>query len=808
MRIVQRLSLLILLVYFLPGCLGTKYLEEDQKLLYKQQIKAPKGIDKEELTELYVQRPNRQFPIIPFSPYVWFYYHGRKRYNKIDYTEKKEHIREKWNGKINALQGKPKKAIRYQRKRDKKLAKVDKTIEEGNVWMRWGEPISTYSPANTKANIDRFELYLSSKGYFLARVDSALKTTTKRVSVTYTVSPRQAYTIDTSFVQVQDTAIHQLLIESQAASTLKKGDNYDQDKLSKERERIDLLLKDNGYFDFSRQYIEFDVDTSFNGSQKVAIRTRISEPLSRGYHKVFTVDSVNFTTDANLNLLPDSLRRQEYYEGINYRYFNKEYNKKILSRRVFIEKDGLYSRSNTFSTQRQLANLDIFRFININYDSTGAKLVANVFTSPLNRYQWSNEVGVNVTQGFPGPFYNVSFKKRNVFQGMEIFEMNGRVGIEGVAPATDIDDVYASTEIGVNASLTFPQFLFPISAAAKDRLGRINPKTRLLAGFNYTRRPEYIRENFNFSNTYTWQNRNNTQYQFSLTDVSIINSAITEQRFQDRLDTLEQNGNRLINSFLPSFVSSMIFSATWNFNSYGLNFSNSSFFRLFLESGGTTLNLVNTDFLARESLEFYKYLKINADFRKTNPINQNTTLAYRINAGIAKPYSENRVLPYEKYFFAGGSNGIRAWRPRRLGPGSYTPLDSTENGVLVNYDFEQQGEILLEGSVELRKNLIGFIDYAIFMDFGNIWMIREDGSRPGAQFKLDRFFREIAVGGGMGLRFDFSFLVLRLDAGLKLYDPARPRSRRFILSPGFYDAPFTAEASEPIVLNIGIGYPF
>ena len=796
------------MIYFLSGCLGTKYLEDGQKLLYKQQIKAPKGVDKEELTELYVQRPNRQFPIIPFSPYVWFYYHGVKRYNKIDFAGKKEVIRQKWNAKINKAGGKPKKTASYKRKMDKKLAKVDKTIEEGNVWMRWGEPIAVYSPASTQANMDRFELYLSSKGYFLAEVDSALKTTPKRVAVTYTIKPKEPYTIDTVFVQIQDTAIYQLLEENQASSTLEKGENYDQDKLSKERERIDLLLKDNGYFDFSRQYIEFDVDTAFNGSRNVAIRTRISEPLTRGYHKVFQVDSVNFTTDANLNLLPDSLRTNELYEGINYRYFNKKYNKKVLSRRVFIEKDALYSKSNTFSTQRQLANLDIFRFININYDSTGGKLVANVFTSPLSRYQWSNEVGVNVTQGFPGPFYNVSFKKRNVFQGMEIFEMNGRIGIEGVAPATEIDDVYASTEIGINAALTFPQFLFPISAKVKERLGRINPKTRLLGGFSYTRRPEYIRENFNFSNTYTWQNRKNTQYQLALTDVSIINSSITDDRFDERLRELEQNGNRLINSFLPSFVSSMSFSATWNFNSYGLNLSNSSFFRLFLESGGTTLNFVNTDFLRNESLEFYKYLKINMDFRKINPINQNTTLAYRINAGIVNPYSENRVLPYEKYFFTGGSNGIRAWRPRRLGPGSYTPLDSTEAGVLVNYNFEQQGEILLEGSVELRKNLIGFIDYAIFVDFGNTWMIREDRSRPGAQFKVDRFFREIAIGSGMGLRFDFSFLVMRLDAGLKVYDPARPTSRRFILSRGFYDAPFTAEASEPIVLNIGIGYPF
>ena len=808
MRITRSAPLLFVLLFSLSGCLGTKYLKEDQKLLVKQRINAPKEVKKDELAELYVQQPNRQFPLIPFSPYVWFYYHGQKRYNEIDYAAKKEAIRSKWNERISKVSNNEKKVGRYQRKMNKQLSKIDKIVEEGNVWMRWGEPISTFSEANASRTIERFELYLSSKGYFLASVDSIVKKTKKTASVTYVVNIGEPYVIDTLMLQTADSSIYELLELNEDKSYLKKGDNYSQDKLTKERERIDLLLKDNGYFEFSRQYVAFDVDTSYLKPKGIAIRTRITQPSKRGYHKVFQVDSVNFTTDAHLKALPDSLREHEFLNGVDYKYFKKVYNKKILSRRVFIEQDSIYSKSNTFSTQRQLANLDMFRFININYDSTGGQLVANIFTSPLNRYQWSNEVGINVTQGFPGPFYNVSFKKRNVFQGLEILELNGRVGIEGVAPATEVDDIYASIEAGANATLTFPQFLLPISTKAKDRLGKINPKTRLLAGFNYTQRPEYTRENFNFSSTFTWQNKNNTQYRFSVADVSVINSSITDSLFRARLNTLERNGNRLINSFRPSFVSSMIFSATWNFNSYGLNFNNSSFFRLFLESGGTSLNFINTSFLEREALEFYKYIKINADYRKVKPINQNTTLAYRINAGIVNPYSDNGVLPYEKYFFAGGSNGIRAWRPRRLGPGSYTPLDSTENGVLVSYDFEQPGEVLLEGSVELRKNLIGFIDYAIFFDFGNIWTIREDNTRPGSQFRFDRFFKEIAVGGGLGLRFDFSFLVLRLDAGIKLYDPARPESRRFILTKGFYDAPFTSSASEAVVFNIGIGYPF
>lgn len=808
MRIALYLAFFLVIGIATSGCLGTKYLKDDEKLLYKQKIKGAKDVDKEELAQLYAQEPNRQFPIIPFSPYVWFYYWGLDNYDIQKYEAKREATRAKWNAKIAEAKAKDKtrKVARLERKKRKRIAKVNKTIEEGNVLMRWGEPIAVYDSSLAEQTMGRLILYLNSKGYFLAEVDTAIDISNKKLSITYQLKQGEPYRIDTLLTQTGDSAISKTLKRNEDRSFLVKGENYDQNNLTKERERLDLLLKDHGYFDFSRQYIEFNVDTAFFGNKKIAIQTTINKPSKRGYHKVFIVDSVNFTTDANVGL-SDSLRKERTYRGTTYRYYDYQYNEKILNRRVFIKKDSVYSKSKTFNTQRQLANLDHFRFINIHYDSTGGKLIANIFTSPLNRYQWSNEVGINVTQGFPGPFYNISFKKRNVFKGLEIFEVNGRIGIEGVAPATEVNDVYSSVEAGANATLTFPQFILPLSLRAKEKLGRINPKTRLLAGYTYTDRPEYVRENINFSNTYSWQNENRALFSFTATDISIINSDL-DSTFSAKLEQLQRNGNRLINTFRPSFVSSMSLSATWNFNSYGLNYTNSSFFRTYIESGGTTLNFWGTEILEEERLEYYKYVKLNIDYRKIHPANKNTTIAYRINAGIAKPYSDNRILPYEKYFFAGGSNGIRAWRPRRLGPGSYTPLDSVDGKVRVSYDFEQQGEILLEGSVELRKNLIGFIDYAAFIDFGNIWTIQTDASKEGSKFEFDRFYKEIAVGVGLGLRFDFSFLVLRLDAGLKVYDPARPEEKRFILSKGFYDAPFTPHAAESVVFNIGIGYPF
>jgi outer membrane protein insertion porin family len=798
----------IAITLLLSGCVGARYLKEDEKLLYKQQIKGAKNVSSYDLENIHTQRPNRRILKTPLSPYVWVHGLGKRFYNPATYEAKKQVIEKKYHVKIDAAKSQKKKN-RLELKSEKKQQKQQLNIEEGNRLMRYGEPVAVFDSTQMWITRDRFRMYLISKGYFQAQVEPQVELQGKRlVKLTYHIKEGKGYKLDTVFFNSNDSTILRILAHNKGESHLKKGENYDQQKLTRERERIDLLLKDHGYYNFSRQYIDYDVDTAFRQSGKVGVRISIKNP-QRGSHRQYVIDSVTFTTDTRPHgagrSLPDSARQYLTYRGITFRYFEERYNKKVLARRVFLQPDSLYSRTNTFSTQRQLANLDNFRFININYDSADGRFIANIFTSPLDIYQWSNEFGINVTQGYPGPFYNLSLKRRNVFKGLEIFEINGRIGIEGVAPVTQIGNFYRSTEAGLNVSLTFPQFLFPFSEDAKNRFGRFNPKSRMVVGYTYTDRPEYKRAITNFSKIFSWQNENNVFYNFTVTDINLINSQL-DSLFNVRLLQLQQDGNNLINSFNPSFVSSMMFSASYNINSYGMEDQKSAFIRIFAESGGTSLNLLNDRIFTNEGLEYYKYMKLNVDIRKNQPLNYNTSMAMRFNAGVAYPYSVNGILPYEKYFFAGGSNGIRAWRPRRLGPGSYTPLD--ENGVL-NYNIEQPAEILLEGSLELRKNLIGFLDYAVFFDVGNVWTLQEEEQRKGANFAADRFFREIAIGSGLGLRFDFSFLILRLDAGLKMYDPARPYGSRFIFSQGHFAAPFdNRKTSEPIILNIGIGYPF
>ena len=397
--------------------------------MVKQQVsKTTKDIDSEDISQLFVQETNRKVPLLPFAPYVGLYYHGLKRYDVSKYEAEIEKVQEKYNKKILKAEGKAKKVARLERRKRKKVSKLELTIQEGNTWMRWGEPLAVWEPAKTQATAERIQLYLQSKGYFQTRVDTVLEVSDKKVRVTYKADQGPAYVIDTLMLETGDPQIDRIIRENESESLLKVGENYNQSNLTEERQRLDELLKNNGYFSFSRQYVEFEVDTAFSGAQEVAIRTKINKPLNREQHRQFRVDSVNFITNRNQGVIPMNTTTPEEYKGINYIFVKNRYNTKVLNRRIFIAPNELYDRSNTFRTQRQLANLDIFRFININYDSTGGKLVANIYTSPLKLYQFTSEGGMNVTQGFPGPFANLSLKRRNLFGGLEIFEISGRIG--------------------------------------------------------------------------------------------------------------------------------------------------------------------------------------------------------------------------------------------------------------------------------------------------------------------------------------------------------------------------------------------
>ncbi|MFA0960403.1 BamA/TamA family outer membrane protein [Roseivirga sp. BDSF3-8] len=802
-KIMVRVFFWAFIPLFLSGCLGTKYLDENEVLLRKQQIEGNEELSATTMESYYQQETNRQILFFPVYPYVYLYHWGLNNYDKTEIRADKEDKMVEINAKIEEAKAEDKenKVERLERKKERKEEKFDKKLREGNILMRWGEPLAVLDTGAVRTTTEQLRLLMSSRGYLNSEADFNIDVEDKKAYVTYNVEEKTAWTIDTFQFRTDDEAIRELISGTLEESPIQQGENYETRDLDAERQRVDELLKNNGFYDFSRQYLVFNVDTTVD-DHKAWVEMVVQKPRS-GTHKRYKLDSVIFVTDASESG-EEEARKVKQYQGVTYKYYDDIYSRKILDRRLFIYPDSFYSKQNTFETQRQLANLDMFKFININYDTTGGRFVANIFTSPLKSYQTSNEVGVNVSQGLPGPFYNLSFKKRNVFGGLEILELNGRIAAEGVASFSDPENVYQSREYSANLSLIFPQFIFPFSDNFQRKIGEYNPKTRVQTGYSFTNRPEYERSNLNAALVYTWQKDTKIFYNLTLADLSVIRTPRTTEAFDSLLLTLFENGNNLINSFNSAFVSSVSFSPTFSFNNYGDYEQKASYLKLFVESGGTTLNLYKPRFLKSEQmdstgLDFYQWVKFFADYRQNIPLNQNQSFAWRINAGAAKPYGRNEALPYEKYFFAGGSNSVRAWRPRRLGPGSYTPrlADGSRDYQSL---FEQPGEIIFVASAEFRRKIIGFLNGAVFVDAGNVWTISEDRSRPGADFSLTDFYQEMAIGTGIGFRFDFSFLILRLDIATKVRDPAIEEGSKWLFRP-FGDR-------EETVLNIGIGYPF
>ncbi|HKZ37365.1 MAG TPA: BamA/TamA family outer membrane protein [Chryseolinea sp.] len=825
--------MIVWLAVSLSGCLGTKHLKENEKLLYRQRTQAPKPIDKDALRNLYTKRPNRRFLGLPVTPLVSIYYFGERRYDQEKFIRKKEAAEKKYDDKISRTAS-ARKINNYQFKKQKKVNKYNGFIENGNNWMQWGEPISVFDSSEVTLTKERFKEYLFANGYFKSDVTDSIIANDRLVTVIYRVNPGRPYIVDSIVYDVPDTNILKIVDENPEAKLIKVGERFQQDNFTNERERIDLLLKDHGYYDFSRQYIDFATDTTYRSPErKIAVMISIKDPAKRGYHKQFRIDSVTFTTDVGANV-PNRERTTRPYHDIQYKYFVDNYNLKVLSQRVFIRPEELYSRTKTLETQQQLGNIEAFKFININYDTSGGKFIANVFASPLTRYEWTNEAGVNVTQGYPGPFYVISFKKRNVFKSLETFDLSGRFGFEGVASAISRENVYRSTEAGVNASLTFPQFIWPLKERVRFKFAPYNPKTRFTAGYSFTERPEYRRTLISVNGTYTWQNKRTRTYSLTPLNLGVIDTANLSTNFKRLLEEQGSLGNNnLTNAFRPSFVNSIMFAVTWNLNNYGNPDENSSFIRAQIESGGTIWNFFKKkpQFLTDLGLEYFKYIRFSLDMRRVHPLDKNTVLAYRFNSGFAYAYTskENRSLPYEKFFFAGGSNSVRAWRPRRLGPGSAKPAETVDDNKtqdgLFDYNIEKPSEILLEASIELRQKLFGFVNGAIFVDAGNVWSFQpvnvedDEGNiipDNSSQFKADRFYKEFGVGTGFGLRFDFSFLILRFDVGVKVYDPARDSGEKFVLDKVRFWQPYATKQEdgtytnfkEPVIYNVGIGFPF
>ena len=444
-------------------------------------------------------------------------------------------------------------------------------------------------------------------------------------------------------------------------------------------------------------------------------------------------------------------------------------------------------------------------------------LDALVTASPSPRLAQTTEIGGTYVADLLGPFANLRLKWRNPFGGAEVLELSGRAGLEGqfaqVGDGKTTSQTY-TVQYGATVALVVPEFLLPIRGAG-SWLRDAQPRTRFALSSTYTSSAYYTRSNTQLTLDYLWQPSPYQQYIATPVSLGLVNTPFTSDFYKQRLEELRTGqGSPLYLSFRSIFVPSFSFTSLYNSNDLNQT-RNAHFLRWFVEVGGLTRGLYRqADWFTSRGLSTYNFAKISVDYRRYYRLSPSTYLAWRLNGGVARALTrspdpdaapgrpaERYLLPYDKYFFAGGSNSVRAWAPRRLGTGASATTRRQPDGSLArDYITEQPGEVLLEGSVEYRFPVYSFIKGAVFTDFGNVWSLPPDAQRPEAEFRASQALRQLALAAGLGVRMDFSFLILRFDFATKVYDPTddQPWVLRRALR----------QTTNQTVINVGLGYPF
>ena len=784
----------------------TRNLEEGTYVVYDNELVGVNQADADALTLLLEQEPNTRF--LGTSVGVMLYRFGNQFYDSSKVASK----RKVTSDQLIALQSTKDSVdneLIYKRKEEKlklRLESLDNKLEFGNTLMRTGNPVVLLDSSLVEKSRKNMKGYLINHGFFDADVNFKVALKNKKAVVSYQIDEKEAYLLDSVFTRTDNPAIQGLISDFSSNSFLKQGQIYNQDNITAERNRLEELLKNKGYYMFSKSYVNY-IAYQDTAAKSIRLEQVIQKPTFTESHQVYTLDTIRLRINPPTDEFADR-QIQTQYQGIDFSFYRDRYSAKILASRIQMQKGKPYSRTEALETQRLINSLDLFRFVNITFDTLGTSLTAQIFTQPNQKYQLTNQLGMTITEQLPGPFFSTALRNRNFFRAGELLELNFRAGLEGVASATG-QGVYQSSEVNTSLSVIFPRFLIPFAPKTLQQFGKYNPNTRVQFGYLSTNRPEYKRNAINGQLGYTWATRNNRQsFTINAADISYIRTPYIQDEFLGILENLQTDGNNLIWSFLPSLISSFSGQTLINFNRYGdFSMRKASLLRIFGESGGTTLNFTNVRRNDSPDINYanFQWLKGQIDFRRYYPISKKQTLAYRLNFGMARPYGVSvGILPYEKYFFAGGGTSIRAWQARRLGPGSSTPL--TGAGGIYDYTNEQPAEMILESMVEYRRKLFSYFDMAVFLDAGNSWMIGRDEARPGADFRYDRFYKEIAVGTGVGLRMDFDFLVIRLDLATKALDPARIEGERWVLDNIRFNRPFGEKGQT--VFNFGIGYPF
>ena len=762
--------LFIIAVLIIQGCNPVKYVPQDESLLDRNHVVLNKeNIKKSDLVPFIKQKPNKRIFGAKFHL-------GLYNLSNIE--------KEKWP----------------------------------HGWLREiGEEPVIFDPYSAEKSGEQIQSYIASKGYFDSQVEEAVETNNRKSEVFYNVDLRSPYTIRNLRYEIADTTIRKLFYFDSVNCLIERGQPYDVDVLRSEQSRFERYVKDRGFYGFSGEHIFFRVDSTLGNRQvdiyyEIKNFTKIDAPnrIKEVPHSIYRVRNVYIYPD----FVPrDALQGGDAYlqslDTVDYQgYFFVTTSQKpeikfdLILQSLYLKPGAVFNVTNTEQSQSHLLSLKIFRLVNIFYNevhdpvNTGKEelyLDCNIQLTLLSQQSFKIEVEGTNSAGNLGGALNLIYQHKNLFHGAELFNLKLKGAYEAL---TQRDTLRSIQEYGVETSLRFPKFLLPF-LEKETFIRKYNPTTTLLAAYNYQNMPFYTRTMANATFGYNWNGNSYTTHIVNPVQLNLVNLLRIDPEFQARIDS---------SSYLAySYRDVMILGGSYSFifNNQKIQRSNDYWFvRINAEASGNLPGLAGKITGAAKSdgsyqvfgQPFAQYVRADLDVRYNVILNDVSSIVYRGFAGAGIPYGNSRAIPFEKQYFGGGANGIRAWQVRTLGPGSYVPDDSKF--------LNQTADIKIEGNAEYRFKLFWIFQGALFVDAGNIWSFNFDPARPGSQFRLKGFLDDVAVGTGTGIRLDLSFFLMRADMGMKLRDPWIKSGSKWIP----LNRPYNFQDDFTIV--VAIGYPF
>ena len=695
------------------------------------------------------------------------------------------------------------------------LSGTDTTRRINRFLQRMGEAPVIFDTLLARRTGENMIEAVRNMGWLNASLQQKRTIKGKKVKVLYEISTGTRYHIRNIDVRVPDTTVARLMADNAQASLIQPRMPFDLNVLDAERSRINTLLHNEGYYKFNKEYIRFDADTC-TGNHQADITLRVTPYKATAespdtLHPRYSVRNVSFLAHSYSASEDTTKTDTLIFNGFPIYYHNKlPFRPTVFADNNAIQPNKLYKETDIQTTYGNFGRLGAVMFSNVRMeeaDSLPETLDAQINVHQNKPHSISFELEGTNSAGDLGAAAQLTYQNRNLFHGSELLAIKLRGAFEaitGLEGYSDQDYVEASVE----ASLTFPNARLP--QRHKHERGQLKATTEVSLLYDSQNRPEFHRRVVTGALRYRWQSPNSLfRHRLDLIDLNYVFMPWISDTFRE--DYLEDETDRnaiLRYNYEDLFILHVGYSFSYSSqrsalatSSYG---SNALSLRFNIEAAGNGLYGASKLFgVSKNSdgqytlfnIAYAQYIKGDFDLSKSFRIDNRNSLALHFALGIAYPYGNSTILPYEKRYFSGGANSVRGWSVRELGPGSFSGSDGRIDFI------NQTGDIKLDMNVELRTALFWKFHGALFVDAGNIWTIRDYEEQPGGQFNFADCWRQIAVAYGLGLRLNFDYFVLRLDGGMKAINPAYDDARHHypIIHPQFH---------RDFTLHFAVGLPF